>query len=315
MGIYICFVISFIIAIYLMACHDWGRTLLLNVPLREHNIQITDVIAMFILFYCTGVLVGEYFTGPGGSFTLKSHIMVAVQQVFIALCVLVICYFRFKDGLSGIRITVRPIGKNIIRVFGYSIMVFSFTFFTLTITGFITGPIPQHPFLKELAEKSQPATIVAIFISAAILAPLSEELLFRGLLQSFLVKAFVSLTPAVSTNINANTDSDTDGDTDSNGHTNIDVNADTITDDTIAKQRVSDTAAFSLQSARWKAIFFTAAFFALMHGNWQHWPALFVLACGFGYVYEKYNNLLLAIMMHCLFNSLELVATFLQNHT
>ena len=52
----------------------------------------------------------------------------------------------------------------------------------------------------------------------------------------------------------------------------------------------------------WVAIIFTSVLFAMVHGNPSHWPALFVLALGMGYAYEKSGSLFRPIFMHVLFN-------------
>jgi membrane protease YdiL (CAAX protease family) len=54
----------------------------------------------------------------------------------------------------------------------------------------------------------------------------------------------------------------------------------------------------------WLAIVITSLAFALLHPAWS-WPAIFVLAIGLGYLYERTGNLWAPITVHLLFNSLE----------
>jgi membrane protease YdiL (CAAX protease family) len=54
----------------------------------------------------------------------------------------------------------------------------------------------------------------------------------------------------------------------------------------------------------WLAILITSLAFALLHPAWS-WPAIFVLAIGLGYLYERTGNLWAPITVHLLFNSLE----------
>lgn len=58
----------------------------------------------------------------------------------------------------------------------------------------------------------------------------------------------------------------------------------------------------------WPAIAITSVLFASVHGNPEHWPALFVLAMGMGYAYEASGSLFRPIFMHALFNGLIIVS-------
>jgi hypothetical protein len=52
----------------------------------------------------------------------------------------------------------------------------------------------------------------------------------------------------------------------------------------------------------WLAIIITSILFAMVHANLSHWPALFALALGMGYAYEKSGSLFRPIFMHVFFN-------------
>jgi membrane protease YdiL (CAAX protease family) len=58
----------------------------------------------------------------------------------------------------------------------------------------------------------------------------------------------------------------------------------------------------------WLAIIVTAALFTSVHENLAHWPALFVLALGMGYSYEKSGSLWRPIFMHAIFNGISVAA-------
>lgn len=61
----------------------------------------------------------------------------------------------------------------------------------------------------------------------------------------------------------------------------------------------------------WPAIAITSLLFAAVHANGTHWPALFVLALGLGYSYEKSGSLLRSMFMHALFNGTVIATTLL----
>ena len=60
----------------------------------------------------------------------------------------------------------------------------------------------------------------------------------------------------------------------------------------------------------WVAIFITSAFFAILHPT-THIPALFMLSCGLGYAYERSGSLARPILIHVLFNGINVAATLL----
>jgi len=58
---------------------------------------------------------------------------------------------------------------------------------------------------------------------------------------------------------------------------------------------------------RWVAIGGTSVLFAGMHSP-DHFPVLFVLSLGLGYVYERTGNLWAAVSLHAIFNCVTLAA-------
>jgi membrane protease YdiL (CAAX protease family) len=62
----------------------------------------------------------------------------------------------------------------------------------------------------------------------------------------------------------------------------------------------------------WSAITITSLLFAMTHQNSEHWPALFVLAMGLGYSYEKSGSLFRPILMHALFNGITIASALIE---
>jgi membrane protease YdiL (CAAX protease family) len=62
----------------------------------------------------------------------------------------------------------------------------------------------------------------------------------------------------------------------------------------------------------WLAIAVTSGFFAVVHANAAHWPALFILAMALGYSYEKSGSLFRPIFIHSLFNAVNIIGTLIQ---
>lgn len=61
----------------------------------------------------------------------------------------------------------------------------------------------------------------------------------------------------------------------------------------------------------WRSIFVSSLIFTVLHQP-LHWVPLLALSIGLGYSYEKSGSLLRPILMHAMFNSFNVIATFYQ---
>jgi membrane protease YdiL (CAAX protease family) len=59
----------------------------------------------------------------------------------------------------------------------------------------------------------------------------------------------------------------------------------------------------NIRNSAWPAIAASSVFFAIMHADPGHWPALFILGVCLGYSYEKSGSLFRPIFIHLLFNA------------
>lgn len=127
--------------------------------------------------------------------------------------------------------------------------------------GLLIGEKPPevgHELLQQLIENSDATASGLLIISAVVFAPVFEEFIFRGLLQTFFVGIMGS-------------------------------------------------------TSRWLAIFATSAVFAIIHLGgvpWQVLPGLFCLSLMLGWLYEKHGSLLPCIVLHALFNGVNVVLGF-----
>lgn len=152
----------------------------------------------------------------------------------------------------------------------------------------------EHPLLRVLGEKPSPGVVVAIVIGACVIAPLFEELLFRGHLQTLLRRMFYRM--ATRRNSPA---------TPPPPHgfpviTGQPMETELPADDPSAPPS-SPTAAQT-----WAAIVLTSIIFALVHPVWSM-PVIFVLALCLGYAYERTSNLWVSITLHAGFNTISTV--------
>jgi len=66
----------------------------------------------------------------------------------------------------------------------------------------------------------------------------------------------------------------------------------------------------SVTGGAWPAVLLTSALFAVVHSP-THAPAIFALSCGMGYAYERSGSLWRPILMHVLFNSINVAGALL----
>ncbi len=134
----------------------------------------------------------------------------------------------------------------------------------------------KHPAAHELLQAMQetgPVTRWLLIIGAVLVAPVIEELLFRGLFQTLLTWAF----------------------------------------NNAARRRFRATDAppppppptpDRLALGRWLAILITSVIFAAIHDKWSI-PPIFVLAICLGFAYERTGNLWVTMSIHALFNGFQ----------
>jgi len=172
-------------------------------------------------------------------------------------------------------------------------------------------PLPMHPLLKLIQNSRDPKLIALLIVSASVLAPLAEELLFRAHVQTILARLFLRLQrprefpPVVPSPGSPGEALFPDAITYSPDHPSP---LDPALEIKNQKSKIKNPSL-----PRWLAVITTAILFALAHRQLPFMPPLFVLAVGLGYVYERTGNLWACIGIHSLFNTIQIVL-FLSVH-
>ena len=170
----------------------------------------------------------------------------------VIVLVLLLAHFYFARGIKGFGLWPRRIPKDLAGAALRLLAVWPLVLAVLAVVQFVgrlehgqSYQIPEHQTLKELTQAPSAALKALLVLAAVVVAPVQEEMLFRGLVQTIL-RSYINRP--------------------------------------------------------WLAIATTSALFALVHADQSHWPALFVLAMGLGYSYEKSGSLWQPIFMHAFFN-------------
>lgn len=269
---------------------NWARKAFENAPGRKHHLKLADILFMVLLYIVVSLVVATLLTGTTSKESWPkrniAYLTLAAGQLMTAGVIIFIAQRRFVSGYKGFGINRCDLGKNIGRALFYFFIATGLTFLILAATikiGELLGceKIQKHAFLELLSEKPPLSSMILLLINPALIAPIMEELLFRGVLQSYIINLL--------------------------NRTGITRIADPVDD--IINSSAEDNI---LPRYRWTGITIVAALFALAHAQWQHMPALMVLGLALGYCYERYGNLIVPILMHSLFNILPLAITISQ---
>jgi membrane protease YdiL (CAAX protease family) len=160
-----------------------------------------------------------------------------------------------------------------------------------------------HPFLEIFQADANPMLRALIAVSAVILAPIFEEMLFRGHFQTAVLYSLRRvfqldpaprrfepvLSPDPATELM---------------HTPADHSQSTVTPISAPPSPWAPAVA-----TRWIAIILTSILFALVHQELWMMPPIFFLSLCLGYTYERTGNLWVPILIHATFNGIN-VAVF-----
>jgi membrane protease YdiL (CAAX protease family) len=155
----------------------------------------------------------------------------------------------------------------------------------------------EHPLLHVLGQRPNPLITGAIILGACVVAPLFEELVFRGHLQTLLRRMFAGpLRPD-----------------------DLDVPMANRLEGAEAEKLIPPKGIESASRAgpnsghTWAAILVTSIAFASVHPSWSQ-PIIFALSVCLGYAYERTGNLWVPVTIHAVFNTIS-TAIFLSGMT
>ena len=208
------------------------------------------------------VLVQKLTPGLQGWQKIFADNLVMCIGAIVTIAVMIfLAHVHFARQLKGFGLNIRTIIKDFFMGFVNLLATWPLMMATITMTMFVAELIwgsdyqmQQHQQLEMITEYPQlPLRIMIVFV-AVIIAPLLEEMLFRGFVQTT-IRSF-----------------------------------------------------FNIRNSAWPAIAASSVFFAIMHEDPGHWPALFILGACLGYSYEKSGSLFRPIFIHLFFNAYSITA-------
>ncbi len=241
-----------------------GRKALVGAPERRNRMApYTPFIPFFIWLVGISMMqsVADMFAGSlnGWQSDFLNNLVFCTGAVLSIVVMLILAQLDFVDGLRGLGLRLKTIPKDAALAFANLLavwpLVLAMIVATTSVGKMLQGQdfeMPQHQELQLISESTAIPLRVLIVFLAVVVAPLLEEMLFRGLFQT-MIRSYLEQP--------------------------------------------------------WLAIVITSGIFASVHQNVTHWPALFMLAMGLGYAYEKSGSLWRPIFMHALFNGVAIAAT------
>jgi len=195
----------------------------------------------------------------------RDHLIMSIGAIVTIAIMLFLARVHFVRGLKGFGLNIRTIVKDFFMAIVNLLAVWPLILAAITVTIFFVKlffgaeyQMQQHQQLEMVAEYPQlPLRIMILFV-AVIIAPLLEEMIFRGFVQTT-IRSFINI-----------------------------------------------------RNSAWPAIAASSVFFAVMHADPGHWPALFVLGMCLGYSYEKSGSLIRPIFIHMFFNTSSLAIALYQ---
>ena len=139
----------------------------------------------------------------------QSYLIGLIASCFVSIVGLIVAKFSFADGLRGFGLDIRTVIKdlkagtvNLICV----LPLISASIIALTLIGKrfwgSDFELPRHDIVTEIVANDSIWFRICLVLQAVLVAPVTEEILFRGMFQNFLKNNFISpVLPIVFTSI------------------------------------------------------------------------------------------------------------------
>ena len=193
----------------------------------------------------------------------------------------------------GLRLLPRGIGLGVAGSVAIMPLMYAVLIALESLYGVLRYEHPaEHQLLRAMKDAAaDPGAKRLLILGAALIAPIVEELFFRGHLQTILRQTLIhffgkpAAYPAAWPALEA-------------GAADAVLHYESLPPRKVLTPHVWQT---------WVAVLITSTIFMMAHDAWMR-PAIFILSIGLGYCYERTGNLWACITIHCLFNS---ISTFL----
>jgi membrane protease YdiL (CAAX protease family) len=172
-----------------------GRLKIKGFSMGSIDLGRADRLAIMASMLMCGYLFASVLLGYGGSLIPKQFQYLLPLPEFVILMGVVALVL--KMDIAGFRVGVQRLGLSLENFWfklawgvGAAIANIPVMMFVLLLTSALTKILPggSHPITDELINTKEPLQIAMLFFGASIMAPIWEEIMFRGLLFPALAK-------------------------------------------------------------------------------------------------------------------------------
>ena len=173
-----------------------GFSALDSAPARLNKMRlhtpVFQLVIWVVLFMITGSIIRWRFEEPLGiQAQLSQYVGLLAVELGMICSILVVAYMNFHGRLEGFGLKYKTLGKDIgwgvVNYFAVMPLVLASIWIVVFAGKMFIGPdfqLPKNDSLELLTQIQIGFKILVVF-SAAFVVPVFEELLFRGLIQSF----------------------------------------------------------------------------------------------------------------------------------
>lgn len=288
-----------------------GKELLAFEPRRETPWGLIAVVLSFFLLIGSQIVAGLAFAvqsdaEPTVAQTDALLTWTAVAILAATLISIGLIHLFTKAGRADFGISLDHVPRDLLTgVYAFLILA-PITFAIQYVFVYVFGLESHHPLIELLKEDSSGKLFGVVTLLAVVVAPIGEEYFFRVLLQGWLERVFrFRITHAGEVERPARSEVAPTGEDAAQGSAGFTLESDAnpYSSPPLGDTVDDNSVAVIVPAASAVPILISAAVFALMH--WSHGPdpaALFVLALGLGFLYQRTHRWLPCIVTHACLN-------------
>ncbi len=174
----------------------FGTAALQQTPTRRNTMSMATPFIPLLIWFCVtllGIQASQRFSPqePPWIGAMLDNLALCIGGLAGVVASLIVARRFFARGLAGFGLRIRTLFKDAGWAVAHLLAVWPLVFVVMILTIFIGKLIvggnfemPVHQELQNLKEYSEPALQWLILVTATVVAPVTEEILFRGIFQT-----------------------------------------------------------------------------------------------------------------------------------
>jgi membrane protease YdiL (CAAX protease family) len=197
------------VLIFWLARTSFGTKSLSDAPNRRNDMPIYIALMPVLMWIMTIIIMAQakkiiFPDLPGWKNAFAENLIICLGGIPALAMIVFIAKVHFARGLKGLGLNPRTIGRDLVAAFLNLLTIMPIVLgliIATTIAGkLIVGPqfeMPKHEELNEIINYSEIPLRVLIVISTILIVPFTEEMIFRGMLQTLFRSYLARPWPAI----------------------------------------------------------------------------------------------------------------------